>query len=358
MVSKISKEKKAEYDRRWHAMQEAKKKGIPFEQYLKEHPHIQFKHIDPLLVREKPKQKTQITQTITPTQIQPEDNDSWHKINTIHAVKNIRQKFIDEKKQVDEILTAIIDNENVLLEGYTGTAKTFLLEQIAKEVGTPIRVLNMQVDTASDAIKGKFNLDKEGKIIWLDGAITQAMKNGELLVIEEINFIQPEISSILYSITDYRRNIVLDEKEHEIIKAHPNFRIVATRNPDYQGTNRLNPALENRFTVQFFMDYLNWQNESALIVSRYNLDKDIANVLCKTAHKIRAQREEFDNDLSTRVVEACARRIKAGTNLNRAFDITILPIIAKDGDNRRKARVILDTLIREDKLTKGVKNGV
>jgi MoxR-like ATPase len=213
----------------------------------------------------------------------------------------------------------------------------------------------MQIDTSSDSIKGKYAIDKEGKVVWVDGAIVQAMKNGEMLVIEEINFIQPEVSSTIYSATDYRRNITLDEKEHEVVRAHPNFRIVATRNPDYQGTNRLNPALENRFTVQFFIDYLNWENESKLLQSRYGVGKEDAELLCKTASKLRQMREEFDNDLSTRVVEACARRVQAGTPMKKAIEMTISPIVAKDKENKTKVSAIFDTLVRESDLQKKAK---
>ena len=77
-------------------------------------------------------------------------------------------------------------------------------------------------------------------------------KNGDIFVLDEINLADDAVIERLNSVLESGREITLAEKagyKNQIVKAHPEFRIVGTMNPsgDY-GKRELSPALRSRFT--------------------------------------------------------------------------------------------------------------
>jgi len=89
---------------------------------------------------------------------------------------------------------------------------------------------------------------------WHDGPLVEAMKNGDILLLDEISLADDSVLERLNSVLEPGRTVVLAEKggdnaEGSLLRATPEFRLVATMNPggDY-GKKELSPALRNRFT--------------------------------------------------------------------------------------------------------------
>jgi cobaltochelatase CobS len=100
-----------------------------------------------------------------------------------------------------------------------------------------------------------------------------AMRKGYWLILDEIDFGEAQILSILNGVLEPGGNLNLKEKDHEIVKPHPNFRIFATANTAgcmqdfrglYQGTNPLNEAFIDRWKV-YHVDYLPADQEAKVI---------------------------------------------------------------------------------------------
>lgn len=88
--------------------------------------------------------------------------------------------------------------------------------------------------------------------MWQDGPLVEAMKNGDLFLVDEISLADDSVLERLNSVLEPERKLALAEKggpDLEKITAHPNFFLLATMNPggDY-GKKELSPALRNRFT--------------------------------------------------------------------------------------------------------------
>ncbi|KAL2899649.1 Midasin [Bienertia sinuspersici] len=88
--------------------------------------------------------------------------------------------------------------------------------------------------------------------VWQDGPLVQAMKNGDLLLVDEISLADDSVLERLNSVLEPDRKLSLAEKggpNLETIAAHEDFFLLATMNPggDY-GKKELSPALRNRFT--------------------------------------------------------------------------------------------------------------
>lgn len=89
--------------------------------------------------------------------------------------------------------------------------------------------------------------------VWVDGPLVTAMRNGDFVLIDEINLAEDAVLERLNSVLEPSRTLTLAERGGEgaeVIVAAPGFRVLATMNPggDY-GKKELSPALANRFTT-------------------------------------------------------------------------------------------------------------
>ncbi|KAF1780308.1 P-loop containing nucleoside triphosphate hydrolase [Phytophthora cactorum] len=99
-----------------------------------------------------------------------------------------------------------------------------------------------------DALKRRFQSIFE----WADGPLVESMKNGDLILIDEVNLAEDAVLERLNSVLEPSRTLLLAEKggdQVEEIVAHSKWRVMATMNPggDF-GKRELSPALRNRFT--------------------------------------------------------------------------------------------------------------
>ena len=139
----------------------------------------------------------------------------------------------------------------MLFTGDSGTGKSTSARVIPYKCGLPYVSVNFSVNIEESDLFGSMmpnptkNDPSDPEFIWQDGVITRAIRNGYCTILEEINFARPGVLGKFNSLLDENRQI--DLPNGEIVKAHPNFRMIATCNIAYEGTNRLNKAFINRF---------------------------------------------------------------------------------------------------------------
>jgi MoxR-like ATPase len=142
---------------------------------------------------------------------------------------------------------------------------------------------------------GKYVSDGNGSFAWIDGPVTDVVRNGGVLLLDEVNFISPKIYTVLYSLLDGRRSITLLDHHGETIEAHPDLTIFATMNPDYIGTTPLNFAFRNRFDIQIPWDYDD-KVESKLVSSKALL------VVAKQL-RVEANKGQYETPISTNMLQ-------------------------------------------------------
>lgn len=161
---------------------------------------------------------------------------------------------------------------SMLFEGDAGTGKSTAARVIPSRCDMPFVAFNCSTNIEEADMFGTMIPNPEKKsaedpeFIWKDGPATKAIRNGYVLIIEEINFARPGILGKLNSLLDESRQ--MDLPNGEVIKAHPNFRIIATCNIAYEGTNRLNKALIDRFEICKKFEDLDQKEATAIIKSR------------------------------------------------------------------------------------------
>lgn len=151
------------------------------------------------------------------------------------------------------------DIYSMVFVGESGTGKSTAARVIPHRCGIPYISINFSVNIEESDLFGamypnpyKKSAD-DPEFTWQDGIITKAVRNGYCVILEELNFARPGVLGKLNSLLDENRQV--DLSNGEIVRAHPNFRIIATCNIAYEGTNRFNKALINRFDdVTEFVD--------------------------------------------------------------------------------------------------------
>jgi len=143
---------------------------------------------------------------------------------------------------------------NVLLEGGAGSGKTSSPINYGYKRNQGVVVVSMSAGIEVGHFVGKTIIKNNGDVGWVDGVLVQAMKRGDLLVIDELDFATPKIMQRLQDVLA-NRTLTLVENEGEVIHAHPDFMVVATYNNGYRGSNKVNEAVLDRFKIKLMFDY-------------------------------------------------------------------------------------------------------
>lgn len=150
-----------------------------------------------------------------------------------------------------DAISALTMGKNILLKGPTGSGKTKFAETLSEIFAQPMFSVNCSVDLDAESLLGFKTLayeDEKQKIEFIPGPVTNAMKEGTFLYIDEINMAKPETLPLINGVLDYRRTIT-NPFTNEIITAENSFGVIAAINEGYIGTVPLNEALKNRFIV-------------------------------------------------------------------------------------------------------------
>ena len=168
------------------------------------------------------------------------------------------KKLPDKKKQpvqhqFAKVKAALHRSRAVLLYGPPGTGKSSIASTLALD-GRTVDALTLTPETPMAELRGFYGL-KEGEMVWNDGPGVRAWRNGNRLILDEVNHAGPDVISFLHALLDDQyaaqiKGYVLPTGER--IAPDDNFQVVCTMNgsPD-----RLPEALADRLSVRVFVKY-------------------------------------------------------------------------------------------------------
>ena len=158
---------------------------------------------------------------------------------------------------INDVIDCIHGNENILLTGGTGVGKTTHILQLAARINQPVLRINFNGETRMSDLIGKMTV-VGGETRWVDGVLPTAMRNGYWILLDELDFADPAVLSLLHPVLEQNPMLTLKENGGEIIKPDPLFRVFATSNSigamsdrasAYGGTNTMNEAFLDRWHV-------------------------------------------------------------------------------------------------------------
>ena len=169
-------------------------------------------------------------------------------------------------------LLRVISNTDlpILLEGPTSSGKTSMIKYLAELLGYPCVRINNHEHTDIEEYIGSYQPNVKGKLMFMEGVLLQAMRNGSWLILDELNLARSEILESLNRLLDDNKELFIAELQ-TTIKPHENFRIFATQNPSsYGGRKELSKAFRNRF-IQLYFDEIAEEDLEVILQKRCEL---------------------------------------------------------------------------------------
>lgn len=211
----------------------------------------------------------------------------------------------------------------LLIKGPTGTGKSRFVEYMAASLNKELITISCHEETSSIDLIGRYII-KGAETIWMDGPLTKAVKSGAIVYLDEVAEARPDIVVAIHSLTDHRRELYID-KLGTIVKADPDFMLVASFNPGYQkGFKELKPSTRQRFVALTF-NYPLPKLEQEILENETGIGAGDAKKIVAIAGKIRNLTElGLAETVSTRLLVDAAKLMNSGLDKRLAMETAVV----------------------------------
>ena len=187
------------------------------------------------------------------------------------AVMAIRQQIkkiiVGQDEMVKLIITALLADGHVLLEGVPGVAKTLTAKLTARSLNVGFSRIQFTPDLMPSDVLGTpvFN-PREATFDFKRGPIFS-----NVVLIDEINRAPAKTQSALFEVME-ERQITIDGKTYAL---QPPFMVIATQNPiEQEGTYRLPEAQLDRFLFKILVPYPTEEEELEMLTQFHNMGNE------------------------------------------------------------------------------------
>ena len=178
-------------------------------------------------------------------------------------------KWVGQEDTLRQLLAAwsLADPKDVPMSprllGKPGVGKTTLACAAGKTLGKDVYVYQATMDTRPEDLLITPVIDAQGAIRYVASSLVTAMLRGGVAILDEGNRMSEKSWASLAPLLDARRyveSIVAGVK----VKAHPEFRIVATMNDD-ASTYEIPEYIHSRLQPQIYLDFPDADEERAIL---------------------------------------------------------------------------------------------
>ncbi len=176
----------------------------------------------------------------------------------------IKKVIVGQDEMVRLIVTALLADGHVLIEGVPGVAKTLTAKLVAKCLAVQFSRIQFTPDLMPSDVLGTpvFN-PKEGSFEFKKGPLFS-----NIVLIDEINRSPAKTQAALFEVME-EKQITVDGKTYAM---QAPFMVLATQNPiEQEGTYRLPEAQLDRFLFKIVVPYPGEQEEFAILNQFHSL---------------------------------------------------------------------------------------
>ena len=199
----------------------------------------------------------------------------------------IGKVIVGQKYLVDRLLTGILANGHVLLEGVPGLAKTLAVKTMASAMTAKFNRIQFTPDLLPADIVGTliFNQQK-GEFVTQKGPIF-----ANIILADEINRAPAKVQSALLEAMQ-ERQVTIGAQTYPLPEP---FLVLATQNPiDQEGTYQLPEAQVDRFMFKLKIDYPDMKEERLILdlMAKTAVSEEVNKIV--TPEKIMSARKVVD----------------------------------------------------------------
>ncbi|WP_412057256.1 cobaltochelatase subunit CobS [Bartonella sp. DGB2] len=256
-------------------------------------------------------------------------------------VPEIDPDYIFDLQTTLAILAGFAYNRRVMVSGYHGTGKSTHIEQVAARLNWPCVRINLDSHVSRIDLVGKDAIViKDGLQVteFKDGMLPWAYQNNVALVFDEYDAGRPDVMFVIQRVLESSGRLTLLDQSRVLVP-HPAFRLFATANTVglgdttglYHGTQQINQAQMDRWSLVTTLNYLPHDKEVEIILSKakHFQNKEGREIVSRMVRVADMTRQAFVNgDLSTvmspRTVIIWAENSHIFNDVAFAFRLTFL----------------------------------
>jgi MoxR-like ATPase len=201
--------------------------------------------------------------------------------------------FVDINNFERQALAILKTVGNLRIIGETGTGKTTLVYHLCQKYNFKLFQYSLNQETSKFDLIG-YDILKEGKTEFKEGIIIKWLnydgnEEGYVLYLDEYNYANPNVRSLLNSLTDFRKMIYIPELNKEYFRSDKHYLIISY-NPHeksgYVGTFADNIAQVRRFE-SIRLGYLDIITETKYLMQKTGKDYNTCLKFANFANKVR-----------------------------------------------------------------------
>jgi len=193
-------------------------------------------------------------------------------------VPEIDEDYLFNPETTLAILAGFAHNRRVMVTGFHGTGKSTHIEQVAARLHWPLIRVNLDSHISRIDLVGKDAIViKDGKQIteFREGILPWAYQHNVALVFDEYDAGRPDVMFVIQRVLESSGRLTLLD-QNRVLKPHPAFRLFATANTVglgdttglYHGTQQINQAQMDRWSVIVQLNYLSHDQECGIVLSK------------------------------------------------------------------------------------------
>lgn len=256
-------------------------------------------------------------------------------------VPQLDHDYLFDRQTTLAILAGFAFNRHVMVSGYHGTGKSTHIEQIAARLNWPCVRVNLDSHISRIDLVGKDAIViRDGMQVteFKDGILPWAYQHNVALVFDEYDAGRPDVMFVIQRVLETSGRLTLLDQSR-VISPHPAFRLFATANTVglgdttglYHGTQQINQAQMDRWSIVTMLNYLPHDSEVKIVLAkaRHFRDKKGQATVSRMVRVADMTRQAFINgDISTvmspRTVITWAENAEIFQDVGFAFRLTFL----------------------------------
>jgi len=203
------------------------------------------------------------------------------------AMSGLREEvgrvIIGQSNVVEHLLITLLVGGHCLITGMPGTAKTLLVKTLADALGLTFRRIQFTPDLMPTDVTGTDIIEEDAATGHRSWTFVKGPIFTNVLLADEINRTPPKTQAALLEAMQ-ERSVTVRGEHHTLA---PPFFVLATQNPiELEGTYPLPEAQLDRFLFNVLLDYLDADEELA-VINRFTTRVDIPEVrACTSAEQV------------------------------------------------------------------------